>query len=288
MQFDVTPATPWVRLDVIFARDVQRAVLLRRGPKWHFRLIAWNLATGAFTPGQWMTGSVLLCDLSEDGSLLLYTAEQRRRHERAIPRTADVPAFDPIYRPPLKPKRPRRRTPRYMRREVSPEGSAATPFPVGTSWTAVSKVPNFTALSIWPAAAGGAFDGNDVVLAASGRGLLPVNRAPWPKGRQIRSWYGETPPRRYGEMTGFRPTMFASPERRELERALQPTGARFVDWVLPRPGASLLFAAEGRLFEVADWEDRNIAKWIAGARELADFSDMTFEPIPPDGAAHLW
>ena len=51
-----TPAT--TRLDAIVARDVRTAVVFRRGPSKHVRLILWDLARDTFTRGQWLAGRV--------------------------------------------------------------------------------------------------------------------------------------------------------------------------------------------------------------------------------------
>ncbi len=49
----VSPSEPFrTRIDVLFARDAQKAVILRRGPKRHFHLIDWDLKTDTLTYGQ--------------------------------------------------------------------------------------------------------------------------------------------------------------------------------------------------------------------------------------------
>lgn len=55
------------RIDVLFAAETRRAVILRRGPKIHYQFIAWDLSNETFTCGQWMKGLVRLHDLSPDG-----------------------------------------------------------------------------------------------------------------------------------------------------------------------------------------------------------------------------
>jgi hypothetical protein len=64
------PASP-ARLFVYLARDVPRAVVLRRGPSDWARLSVWHTATDAFKHGQWIRGRVYerRSDLSPDGSL---------------------------------------------------------------------------------------------------------------------------------------------------------------------------------------------------------------------------
>ena len=69
------------RLNVLFAAAAPRAVILRRGPRTHWRLITWDLRKDIFTPGQWMVGLVRLCDLSPFGDKIIYWAAQHRRRE---------------------------------------------------------------------------------------------------------------------------------------------------------------------------------------------------------------
>ncbi len=78
-----------------------KAVLLRRGPSNHVRMILWDMKKDRFTPGQWLKKRVYerRCDLSPDGRLFIYFA-------------ADYKAGP-------------------------------------GSWTAISRPPYFTALSMW-------------------------------------------------------------------------------------------------------------------------------------------
>ena len=71
----------------IVARDAPVAVVFRRGPTRHLRLLRWDLAGDTLTAGQWLVGSVnpATCGLSPDGELLVYdyalVDERRRIHE---------------------------------------------------------------------------------------------------------------------------------------------------------------------------------------------------------------
>ncbi|MCV2874059.1 hypothetical protein OEZ71_17315 [Defluviimonas sp. WL0050] len=67
---------PVVRLHLYFARDNDRAVILRQGPSKQFRLILWHRDTDRFEDGQWLKHKVYpeRCDLSPDGRHFLYFA----------------------------------------------------------------------------------------------------------------------------------------------------------------------------------------------------------------------
>jgi hypothetical protein len=66
------------RLFVIFARRAHVAVIFRRGPSKWVQLIKWNTDNDTFEPGQWFHGRIYekRCDLSPDGSLLVYFAQK--------------------------------------------------------------------------------------------------------------------------------------------------------------------------------------------------------------------
>ncbi len=67
---------PVIRLHLFFARDNDRAVILRQGPTRQFRMILWDRATDDFEDGQWLKQKVYVerCDLSPDGEHFLYFA----------------------------------------------------------------------------------------------------------------------------------------------------------------------------------------------------------------------
>lgn len=64
------------RLYAYVARDVRKAVVLRRGPSKQVRIIAWDLATDEFDRGQWLSGRLYneRCDISPNGRLFVYFA----------------------------------------------------------------------------------------------------------------------------------------------------------------------------------------------------------------------
>src|ERR1051326_4118316 len=77
------------RLAVLLARDVPRAVILRRGPTRRVQLLLWHTDTDMFEAGQWFYGRIYeqACDLSPDGSLFLYVAQKAKTPEREESRT---------------------------------------------------------------------------------------------------------------------------------------------------------------------------------------------------------
>ena len=66
--------TPPPRIFVITARDADAAVIFRRGPSDWFHILKWDMANDTFEAGAWFKGSMYpeKCDLSPDGTLLLY------------------------------------------------------------------------------------------------------------------------------------------------------------------------------------------------------------------------
>jgi hypothetical protein len=70
------------------ARDAPVAVVFRRGPTRHVRLLRWDLRDDAIEPGQWLIGSVDPgpCGLSPDGELLVYEARKAGRTFTAVSR----------------------------------------------------------------------------------------------------------------------------------------------------------------------------------------------------------
>lgn len=67
---------PTLKLHLFFARDSDRAVILRQGPYKLSCMILWHRETDAFENGQWLKHRVYAdrCDLSPDGQHFLYFA----------------------------------------------------------------------------------------------------------------------------------------------------------------------------------------------------------------------
>jgi len=65
-----TPAP--AKLWVLFPKVGCRATILRSGPRRWAQLIAWNLETDDFEPGQWLKGKISFASISPDGRHIAY------------------------------------------------------------------------------------------------------------------------------------------------------------------------------------------------------------------------
>jgi hypothetical protein len=74
-------------LAVILATEAAKAVIFRRGPSYWVQLILWDTRADTFAEGQWFKGRIYpeRCDLSPDGSKLVYFAAKHYRHLRPHP-----------------------------------------------------------------------------------------------------------------------------------------------------------------------------------------------------------
>ena len=77
--------TPPCRLYAILAREAPIGVIFRRGPSKHTQIIRWDTATDTFTHGKWFKGRLFWehSDLSPDGTLMIYAAQNMSAHTRA-------------------------------------------------------------------------------------------------------------------------------------------------------------------------------------------------------------
>lgn len=89
------------RLFCILARAAPAGVLFRRGPSNWVQLIKWNTKTDAFEHGQWFKGRIYerRCDLSPDGSLLIYFAQ--KLNQRTLSDPEYTFAWTAISKPPF-------------------------------------------------------------------------------------------------------------------------------------------------------------------------------------------
>lgn len=291
-----------VRLWAIFARDAPKAVILRRGPKTHYQLIAWDLRTDTFRRGQWLKGFVRLWDLSPSGDKLIYWAHQyhasaswRRTERGAEPGEPYRRHYEPLdarprNRAPKKGEK-RRRIPRYMRR-AAPPGWSSPPRRNQGVWTAISTPPYFSALAIWPSfghwTGGGFFlSEREIVLREPDCGLTPKENVRFPSRIKLRSINTMPALNREGGFSGWHAWMCEASLKDRISKALIAAGARWVEWIAPRENA-LFFACDGCVFRLAGWHHRPPEDYLASAEKIADFTHDSFTLIAPHPAALQW
>lgn len=274
---------------VLFAAAAERAVILRRGPRNHYCLIAWDTRTDTFEVGQWMKGNVRPTDLSPSGDKLLYFAEQYGASMRDRNRPVSGP-YDPLKsRPRQRPVvKPGRKVPRYLRSQHPAAASAHARRLMG-SWTAVSTPPYFSALAIWPTigrwTGGGTFRRDrDIVLGEAQCGMAPIANVPIPIGVSIRSHLtaGGLRP------SAYMPSTTESDEHMRIAVALLDAGLKWVDWINLRHEHDMLFAGDGRVFRLHGWRSIVPASYLTAAHVLIDVRDMRFTLLPAPPNAMRW
>jgi len=293
------------RIDILFARDAPKAVLLRRGPKRHFHLIEWDLKTDRFTYGQWMKASELrLCDLSPDGGKLVYWAAQYHasapRHIHAArhlrrPAPSGGAEYDPLLAlPTVKSKRGRRKVPRYLRGGSSAARSRNSLKARKNEgvWTAISTPPFFSALAIWPSfghwTGGGVFTGDkSLILFEPVDGLVADANVPVPGSFRIASFDSLPRTGKGFETSAYNPARKPNSHQAELAGHLQNAGTRWVEWVTDRSG-DLLFACDGCIYRLADWKKIAPEALLSSATLLADLRSLHFAKLVPPHSAMQW
>jgi hypothetical protein len=277
------------RLSVLFAANAPKAVILRRGPKKHFRLIMWDLDTDTFTLGQWMKGEVHLCDLSPDGRKLLVWAAQyhaKTRKHLEVRTSPYSPETVRLTRRQLM-RRPKRKIPRYMRATF--DNPKRPPRSYSSTWTALSTPPYFTALAIWPSVGtwtgGGVFTSNwKIVLRESDDGLTPIENVPLPATLQIDAAQKPADLQR----SAYDPECETGELHDTIYRALTECSVTWIDWIYPQPSADLFFAAAGCIYKLKHWKNVPAQAYLAEARLIADFRNMRFELMSVPVSAMEW
>ena len=310
---DISTPPYRTRLWVLFASQAHRAVVLRRGPRKHYRLSLWDTRTDDFTHGQWMRGTLTLCDLSPKGDMLLYAAQQYGRriawdHGMGLAPTESGLSYEPLHakpaRRPGRPKRPHRKVPRYLRTPTSAQAALNAQLRDNEGvWTAVSTPPYFSALAIWPSlgpwTGGGWFSGaHDIVIREAEDGLIPKLNVPWPRSIRVRGATREDGFRRhpspfsatrpYDPNTPAAPWSMDAPLGETVTARLISEGARWVEWCHPEPNGDLLFACDGCIHRLTDWRGPDHAGLLREARCLADFRTMRFTRMAPPPEAMRW
>jgi hypothetical protein len=302
MTATAAPPPPFrTRSDVLFASQAAVAVILRRGPKMHWQLLRWNTRTDAVEPGQWMKGRIALCDLSPDGSKLLYFAAQEHltapwRQGAHAQGALDRPGFAPelpdqAALKKFKARHPNRRVPRYLLGATASKPGKPPPRENSGTWTAISTPPYFSALSYWPAygrwSGGGCFASNRrVLLCESEDAMTPVLKVPMPNSFTVDRWdrtlHQELPA-----------TIAAAPHRQaqdlhaQVSPVLLAAGARFVDWAL-RDGADLLFGCDGSIYRQRQWTGTATPDLLIKATRIVDLTGNRFTLVAPPSEALRW
>jgi hypothetical protein len=281
------------RLTVLFASEAPKAVILRRGPKTHFRLIDWDLRSDTFVLGQWMKGTVQLSALSPRGNKLIYCAQQFHRRAHWDRSRAEAATFNPLDRPAAlalrKSTRPGRKVPRYLR-----TFGVSAPLKVEGAWTAISAPPHFSALAIWPQSGsrtgGGYFvSEREIVLYEPKDAMTPIANVPIPPGVQIVS--SSDLPRRGLQTTVPTvrgPSMQEYQQEARVRRALLDSGATCLEWVCLRHGDDMLFAVDGCVYRLQRWARVPEDRYLPEAKLLADFRDQRFALMTAPKEALHW
>ena len=274
------------KLCCILAWQADTGVIFRRGPGKLIRLIGWNLKTHSFEPGQWFKGQIYVrkSDLSPDGTKLVYYAAKFR---------APLLTWIAISSPP------------FLTAVVLWEASG--------TWNDLSLFETNTVLAL------ATYRADSTIDPYAGFAVphqLTVKPKPWPgcfhkladHDRLIRDGWvvhsGDPVYRarlaKHAEPVVYRKCGIARFQPAYLDMSAvddatvsysfceAPGGAAELnaDWAEMR-GNDLLFSRGGKLFCRTS---RKVAKRLVydGPREIADFGDMTFEPVEAPGWAKTW
>jgi hypothetical protein len=297
------------RLSVLFAGGARKAVILRRGPRTHYCLIAWDLASDTFTPGQWMKGLVELCDLSPDGSLLAYWAAQYHpsaRWQRTSGTLSSVAvergAFEPLKQSSVQRGRKARKVPRYMRDQQA--SARRVPAKNMGVWTAISPVPYFSALALWPAFGhwtGGArfASANRIAVYEPESRMVPAVNVVMPPMVHAVSAFSTAASQWPAGCSSHGPSLpmydmcYPHPKRDshrccEFEKILKACGLHDVDWVHFDTNGDMLFAGDGAIYRLSRWETIPSTDYVRAARKLAEFSGMIFQLVRAPSEKMRW
>lgn len=77
------------KLFIIHARNIPKAVIIRRGPSKWCHIISWDTERDEFEHGAWIKGKIYgnVCDLSPDGQLFVYLVLKGDKPESDLPNT---------------------------------------------------------------------------------------------------------------------------------------------------------------------------------------------------------
>jgi hypothetical protein len=280
------------RLFPIFARRSHTAVVFRRGPSKWVQVIRWNTKTDAFELGQWFHGRIyeLRCDLSPDGSLLVYFAQ--KISARSLKDKEYTYAWTAISKPP------------YL--------TALALWPKGDCWNGGGLFESDKKLLLYHLEKTKPHPDHKppgwlhVSLAGCGRGeddpLFDdrLQRDGWLLKRewQVKNlmypkWYQTTQPEvrektnRKGSgilrLTRSIQRLRYSEEFLVLsDKGAKGTPISRASWADWDQSGRLVFCKEGKVFAA------QVTTEGLKAKELADFNSSRPEPLPPSRAATIW
>jgi hypothetical protein len=269
-------------LYAIVARDARVAVVFRRGPTRHVRMLRWDLAKDDVEPGQWLYGTVetTASALSPDGELLAYCARKRGETFTAVSRP---PYFTALA---------------FFGLGANARGGffpGARELVVG--WTfgrqrdevdtqGVLRLTDMFAyffgdkrrFESWEATLHGVADAHHGFWAEAPGG---VQRKGCPARRSLRL---EREPVRYAAFAPTYAYRLVDADAREGELSLRSLGPR--DWVDWDHEGSLLYAEEGRLYRQR--APASLSVPMQPSRLVADLRDQAFERLEAPAWATRW
>jgi hypothetical protein len=167
------------------------------------------------------------------------------------------------------------------------------PRQIEQTWTAISKPPYFTALALWPSVGtwtgGGVFRSErEIVLWEPAEGLAPAAGTALPSSIAVRSVKELAEGAKGYVRSAYRPALTESEQHAAIAEALTLAGLDTVDWISLKRGEDMLFAGDGCIWCLERWASIAPGAYLSKARLLADFRDMSFEPIAPPDEAMQW
>jgi hypothetical protein len=281
------------RLFMVFARKSHTAVIFRRGPSKWVQLIKWNTDIDTFEGGQWFHGRIYerRCDLTPDGSLLVYFAQ--KLSARSLKDKEYTYAWTAVSKPP------------YL--------TALALWPKGDCWNGGGLFQSNKALTLYHIGRATAHPDHKppswlhISFSDSGRGeddplfSNRLDRDGWKLKQEWKvenhghpKWYSTTQaevrkrPSRNGKLAlrlerTINRLDYAEKfsVRHDEKTSWTPiTRASWADW---DQNGRLVFCRDGKV--LTSQPDRNE---LGEETELADFNASKPEPVPPPRAATIW
>lgn len=245
---DDLPQSPLVGLSVLRARDVDVAVIFRRGPTKQVRMVRWDLRRDDFLRGQWMAARVYAyaSRITPDGKYVDYSGMRRGDTWRAV---AKPPYFTPL----------------------AVWGANGQP-----GWQPTTEAP----LPAWLVPSWRVENRNDWV--AADHGAAPFReRAPHPAlpGLDLQRRPATPVMDGYASWTDRHAYVVRIFDHRG-EAGYDLGTADWADW---HPSGDLAIARDGLISRIPI-----VRRAPGDARVIADFNGEVFEKLPPPNDATIW